>query len=181
MENNKKRYIHLSKKKIRALKDKSQNKIPCDKPKGLWIAKEKDWINFVDKNSGKETYGNIYKIIIKSPLTKKLKENNQNKVLKVGTVKGLDKFISKYGKEDKIDWLTVSKDFDGILFEPYYKELDSNKYKWYKTLDVPSGCIWNKKAMDIEFIYEHLKPKKIVRFNIENKVENKNLDKLLLS
>jgi len=35
--------------------------------------------------------------------------------------------------------------------------------------------------MDIEFIYEHLKPKKIVRFNIENKVENKNLDKLLLS
>jgi len=175
MEN--KRYIHLSKKKIRSLKDREQNKIPGNLPKGLWIAKEKKWIDFLDKNMSKDIYGNIYKVNLNSQVVKSLKEKNENKILKIGTMNSLEKFNDKYGKDNKIDWATVGKHFNGIIFDPYYKDVDPVKYKWYLTLYIPSGCIWNKNAMNIELLYENSKPTKKVRFI----VENKNLDKLLLS
>jgi len=175
------RYIHLSKKKIIKLLDKEQNKTPSEQPKGLWFAKEKKWINFIDKNTSKEVTGNIYLVKLNFPVVKKMKEEDKNKILKIGTQKALDKFIEKYNVNHKIDWMKVSENNAGVLFEPYFynQQMHPHKYKWYSTLDIPSGCIWNKEAASIELIQEYKKPeRKKVRFDFE---ENKNFNKLLLS
>ena len=158
------RYLHLSKKKIRHLKDIEQNKFPNYIPKGLWISRNDKWINYIDENANKDLFGMIYQVNLLNEVTTKL--DDTNKILKIGTQKKLDKFILKYGKEDKINWINVSNDFNGILFEPFLKDLDKEKYKWYFHLCVSSGCIWKKESMEINFLYEH-KKYRAVRFNTE--------------
>lgn len=174
------KYVHLSKNKIPKLKNKSQNKTPSLQPKGLWIAKDKKWINFMDLNTSKEINGNIYHVKIIFPIVKK--EKDKNSILKIGTQKSLDRFIDKYAIDNKIDWKKVSDNNSGVIFEPYFynENMDPIKYKWYRTLDVPSGCIWNKDAMEIELIHEYKKPKeRKVRFSLADR--NKNFEKLVLS
>jgi len=88
----------------------------------------------------------------------KLKKDNN--VLLVNTQKKLAKFNKKYGNIVRdgyveINWYKVSKDYDGIIFCPYFKNVIfslkskklAKKYLWYNTLDVPSGCIWNTKVI----------------------------------
>ena len=51
--------------------------------------------------------------------------------------------------------------------------MNDEKYKWYSTLNVVSGCIWNKEAIELELIWEQkVEKKKRVRFE-----SNKNLEK----
>ena len=177
---NKIRYIHLSKKPICKLVDKNQNKTPSMQPKGLWIAKDKEWIKFLDKNSSKDLNGYVYNVNLKFPVVKKLKDDN-NVILKVGNQKELDKFMENYMVSNyKIDWKKLSNNCAGIIFDPYFynKEMDPEKNRWYGTLDIASGCIWNCDAIGIDLIHEN-PASKLVRFNFRNK--NPNLDKLLLS
>jgi len=172
----KERYIHLSKKKIRNLKDIDQNKFSSNIPKGLWFSRNDKWINYLDENNSKELYGFIYQINLLNPITKKLKDFGKNMILKVGTEKKLGKFILKYGKDDKINWMNVANDFNGILFEPFIKDLDKEKYKWYSNLFVSSGCVWKKDSMEMNFLYEH-KRHRSVRFNPE--IQSKRVDQVL--
>lgn len=176
-----KQYIHLSKKPISKLLDKNQNKTPGLQPKGLWIAKDKEWIRFMDKNTSRDLNGYVYSVNLNFPVVKKLKEEDNKVILKVGNQKELDKFMGNYMVSNyKIDWKKLSNDCAGIIFEPYFynKDMDPEKNKWYSTLDISSGCIWNKDAMSINLLHEN-PAAKLVRFNFRNK--NPNLDKLLLS
>lgn len=173
----KERYIHLSKKKIKNLYTNEQTISYL--PKGIWFSKEKKWIDYIDKNTSKDISGNIYVVDVKYPIVKKLSEESKDKILKIGTQKSLDKFIEKYKNMNKIDWIKVSENNAGIIFDPYFydENMKDEKYKWYSMLNVISGCIWNKDCIDIDLIWEQNKveKKKKVRFR------NSNLEKLCLS
>jgi hypothetical protein len=54
------------------------------------------------------------------------------------------------------DWHSLSKKYCGIYFPDYSKSARhiGNKYFWYQTLDIPSGCIWDKKAFNMRLRYE---------------------------
>ncbi len=48
-----------------------------------------------------------------------------------------------------IDWSKFKQDFGGIDFKIYDKfrftdDISDEIYMWYTTIDIPSGCIWQK-------------------------------------
>ena len=108
------------------------------KPNGLWYACDSSWKDFVQREGGWGGYR--YKYLL---------EVNLNRMCVIRTEKELLDFNSKYGIEIRwstgIDWLKVSKDYDGIEICPYQwnqrMELD-----WYYGWDVASGCIWGSGA-----------------------------------
>jgi hypothetical protein len=54
------------------------------------------------------------------------------------------------------NWHELSKNYCGIYFPDYSKDASHhpNKYFWYQTLDIPSGCIWDKNAFVMDLKYE---------------------------
>ena len=60
-----------------------------------------------------------------------------------------------YNDDNLIDWQKVAKNFGGIEFNPYTRQIIKSikngkkqiRITWYNTIDVPSGCIWNLKPI----------------------------------
>lgn len=110
------------------------------KPAGLWYECNKAWKEFVQR----EGFGHGYR-------HKYLLEVNLNRMCVIRTVKELLDFQSKYGVKPrpnmqmKIDWVAVSKDYDGIEICPYQSKLRL-EIDWYYPWDVASGCVWGSGA-----------------------------------
>lgn len=138
-----KRY-HVSNKKLRKFSIKSIPKQEVSfKPKGFWYACGDAWLRFA-KGEGLGVGKYLYEI-----------EINDSNVLKLNTAKQLEDFTEEFSPNGKdaellkgmfIDWPKVAEKWDGIELCPYVSE---KRYSlgWYNTLDVASGCIWNKKAI----------------------------------
>ena len=50
------------------------------------------------------------------------------------------------------------EDFGGIEFNPYFSFTHYKKLKnmlWYTSIDVPSGCIWNKNLIKLKLLLEN--------------------------
>jgi hypothetical protein len=120
-----------------------------DKPKGLWYSFGKDWKEFVQIESLDKVYPHKY-----------LLEVNLNRMYVIRTEKELLEFTEKYGYQEKmkmyddyviswgIDWIKVSRDYDGIEICPKIpKTRQTQDYRWYEFWDVASGCIWGKGAI----------------------------------
>jgi hypothetical protein len=111
------------------------------KPKGLWYACGKDWKEYVNKETNSE-WASSFKY-------KNLLEVNLNRMCVIRTKQELWMFTGKYGIEitgqDAIDWVAVSKDYDGIEICPYQSS-ESLRVDWYYSWDVGSGCIWGTRA-----------------------------------
>jgi hypothetical protein len=54
----------------------------------------------------------------------------------------ISEFYQKYKYKGWVDWIKVSNEFSGIVFNPYFYNL-RRKYLWYSGIDVPSACIWD--------------------------------------
>jgi hypothetical protein len=163
--------IHTSEKKIKRIKTIKQLKCVL-KPNGLWYAENKLWIDFSEKVLGK-TYKYYY--VIRLNYTT-LDNPDKHKVLKLSTVNDFDMFTFEYGyvynRDQLFDWVfinwdKVSKNYGGIevgINVKGRKCIDSinitNKYKahdleitigsctWFYVFDIPSGCVWDRKAIE---------------------------------
>lgn len=173
--------IHISCKKISKIE-----KIPDieqhnqSKPNGLWVAKNRDWIEFFSQHIGDIKYCKyMYKLKLRYT---DFSDTNPEKVLRIGTEDTFDKFTFKYGFIEKyeatnimffmsIDWKRVAADYGGIEIIPLIKSRLSiendqsvikkyNKkfkftddvkniylYSWIDSWDIPSGCVWEPKAV----------------------------------
>jgi len=116
-----------------------QNNRVMPKPKGLWYACGKEWKNFVQSQN---LWASHFKY-------KYLLEVNLNRMCVIRTEKELLEFHRKYGVKYRsgtlIDWVAVSKDYDGIEICPYQwkQRMDLD---WYYGWDIASGCIWGLSA-----------------------------------
>ncbi len=126
------------------------------KPKGLWYAAGKEWIEWVEREMPHWMGDRFYKITPSS------------KVLKINTLAKFQAFVQAYGEmkpsmfqgqepqpqfDQYIDWRRVAKDYPGIEIAPYRQDCRL-EYAWYYGWDVASGCIWDKSGIkSIERIY----------------------------
>lgn len=117
------------------------------KPLGLWVSCDgpQDWPEWCKAEKFRNTEVQLrYRINLKAGAN----------ILYITDTAGMYAFTEKYGYEyarylHAIDWLLVSKDYDGIII-PHYLwgcRLDS-KITWYYGWDCASGCIWNADAVE---------------------------------
>lgn len=160
-------YYHYSEKKLKKLNNIKYEQQITFKPFGFWYSKNDIWKKFV-KNQGMNNKKIKYKYKLNI---------DDKKFYNIDTLKKLNNFINKYGviendKKNKfisIDWIKVSEKYNGIYFSNYNKirqylylgfnvDKVTEKYLWYLTIDIESGCIF-----DISYI------KKIELVNSINK------------
>jgi len=153
-------YIHSTNNKIDKIRTVRQR--ITFKPTGIWFAKNKDWINWSKKNLSNKIYKYNYRITFHQT---KFDIRDKDKVLMIKTFDDLVKFTIKFGKKHKsvifdhifIDWKTVSKYYGGIWIGKLSHDANDEIKKvfkckercslWTYTLDIASGCIWNKLAI----------------------------------
>lgn len=155
------------------------------KPYGIWYALGTSWLKFMFQERYKYFYFiKVYYTAWNKPDINKVAKLDtldafDNFTFKYGYVKK-DSPDSKVGFV-LIDWVRVANDFGGVEVIPYYKnrslilsEEDLQKYAnagldmsltvafvWLNLLDVPSGCVWNKKAIK-KFVLIPEKYKKMI-------------------
>lgn len=169
--------IHASRRKInhKIYKIRQIEKIYV-KPVGLWYAENELWLKFSKKRL-KYTYSlkndYFYKI---EPKYTDIDNPDKRRVLKISTNKDFDRFTFKYGIVEDISnpsffvlikWHEVSKDYGGIEVTSEVKDRADlmgkirRKYEkkfmyrgdgiyattWFYLFDIPSGCVWNPKAI----------------------------------
>lgn len=117
------------------------------KPIGFWYGFGNSWIKWVKNEMPEWDYNNVFKIQI-----------NDSKILQINTYEELYDFTMKYKskkqiydyKIDWIDWIKVSKEYNGIEINPYQyraREKSRSELSWYYGWDVASGCIWNPNSI----------------------------------
>ena len=118
------------------------------KPKGLYYSFGNEWINWVEYS--------MPQWLSQYPYTHKI-EIDRSKILVLGKDISYNDFDEKYGDfkysfNDKvpggIKWLKVmidlkKQDKHGIEIDCPFGPIGS----WLRTWDVPSGCIWGKRAI----------------------------------
>jgi hypothetical protein len=112
------------------------------KPNGLWYTCDNEWKEYIQRQN--PSWGSSY-------VHKYLLDVNLNRMCVIRNEKEFLEFNAKYGVDDRgdmaIDWVKVSKDYDGIEICPYQWEFRMKKKSaWYYSWDVASGCIWGSSA-----------------------------------
>lgn len=111
------------------------------KPKGLWVACGREWIDFSISNN-MPIEPNIYRVGL-----------DMRHIMHLSRPEDVVWFNGHYGYRDPndddefdlIDWSRVAADCDGILICPYQRRL--RRLAWYHPWDVASGCIWGFDAI----------------------------------
>lgn len=162
--------IHISNTKIKKIKNIKQTKLY--KPRGLWYAPNKEWLEWSEENM-KKKYKYIYMIELYYTT---LDKPDKNKVLQVTDDNIFDQLVFQYGYISGpivvLDWIALAKKFGGIEFIPllynramiYDKDV-SNRYEekdlrppdmlkgslsimtFLYSFDISSGCVWQRKAV----------------------------------
>ena len=129
---------------------------PCYKPKGLWYAIDNAWVDWCESEMPGWVQPYIYTFDI-------LVDNN---MLCLDTIELVRQFSKAYGRQvyrhlREIDWVQVTKDYDGVEFNPYfYDQRFASDTLWYNGIDVPSGVIFNTD------IVQNLKRKNLKRTRV---------------
>lgn len=135
-----KRVIML-KKGINSIDTTMRYKQPCYaiKPNGLWYSFNHSWEVWLSLNdlNMKRKYGKTVELHI-----------DTKNIFVFDDFNAVSSFDSEFSNDrGLIDWVEVSKIYDGVETTENYTELiDSfshHKLKWFTYFDVPSGCIWN--------------------------------------
>lgn len=131
-------YVVMSRKKIRSIYNTNCQEIDI-KPNGLWFGIRDHWIRWVKSEMPEWKEPNLTSL-----------EIDKNKLLIIDTVEKIQEFDQTYGIDFStfrvINWKQVAKQYDGILFPVYFRD-QRRIYIWYNVIDIPSGCIWNKRAV----------------------------------
>jgi len=145
---------HFTKLEEFYLRSRAQKKEPDMKPKGFWVSDESEfgWSDWCEREGFRLGIHHMHKVTL---------AENAN-ILHIKNVKEITDFNEAYSKPlypdakyaIAIDWLQVSKIYQGIIITPYLHEVRLEpKFMWYYGWDCASGCIWNKKAIK-ELKYE---------------------------
>jgi hypothetical protein len=129
------------------LKEKKNQLVAHFKPVGLWYAVGPKWLQWIN-TSGEasywlERYSCVYKIDL-----------NYDRVLQLSTYKDIHKFTEQYGTEIGpggfyklgINWKAGAYAYSGVEIWPYNQHAH-NKFDWYKSWSIGSGCIWKNDAI----------------------------------
>lgn len=118
--------------------------LPDIKPRGFWVScdnEDETWKTFCETDFTSRSIEYEYDV--------KVKKNSS--ILHLKTLDELKLFNETFAEEKlhflskMINWIDVSKYFDGIIISPYQW---SYRYKtWYYGWDCASGCIWNCKKL----------------------------------
>ena len=130
------------------------------KPYGIWYGCGPTWLDFIES----EMPARVPSFPGTQIWALKIDMSNVKELI---TPKEIDKFTWHYKDMDmwfrttekNPDWAAVATDFDGIECCPYPVG-DSDfkmKYMWYYGIDMPSGCIWNTKAITSSMLAAELK------------------------
>ena len=129
-----------------------------DKPRGLWYAVGKSWIEWVRDNMPQWEQDNIFKIETTSKIAIiKNREDALKFTAKYGMINPIysRELLSMLDDKEKmektvIDWGAVAKDYAGI--QTYF--YNSWSIGWTKYWDVPSGCVWHSSGVKKIIKYE---------------------------
>jgi hypothetical protein len=143
-------HIHMSKKPIHKLEKRLYAQISGDKPHGLWYGFGDEWIDWTE-TAGPERKGEyIYEVDIDS-----------SNILQIKDYPEIARFTKEYGSSKQIipgkifsiDWSRIEYKYDGIEINPYlYHARLDDKFLWYYSWDVASGCIWNLEKVKISLL-----------------------------
>lgn len=113
-------------------------------PNGFWFSKNDEWEKWCIENYFYNNISICYRVII-----------SFKNIYIVDTIPKLLNLITNYSYTvGKINWIIFQEDFDGIYFNNYTEIMDIlvdtkliNICKWYRTISVNSGCIFNTKSI----------------------------------
>jgi hypothetical protein len=119
------------------------------KPKGLWYACGDDWKRFLQSKHPQYASA-VYNY-------KYLLDVNLNRMCVIRTKEEMEEFHRKYSFRaeiydrvpNAIDWVAVSRDYEGIEICPYqhkFRTKFKKEYSWYSVWDIASGCVWGSSA-----------------------------------
>lgn len=137
------RFVHFTDKPFKLDDRKYLQQEPMtafDKPNGFWITPSEGKDNWIDFCKAEKF--NLDGLKVKYDV-----EIDLTNVLVIDSLKKFDDFEASHGKQcdimrtPKIDWLSVYKEFAGILIVPYFWE--RRYHNWYYGWDCASGCIWD--------------------------------------
>lgn len=114
------------------------------KPIGLWYSCDRDWKRYVQTEMPSWAESYRYKYLLDVNLSRMCLLQTEGEINEFH-----DKYCFKIDKwgEEGIDWVAVSRDYDGIEICPYqWGSRNDKKTKWYYPWDVASGCIWGRGA-----------------------------------
>lgn len=145
-------WIHWSDRPIEAVRSVEQNNARIDKPTGLWLSDESDEGSWSEWCRSENFH--LDRLTVEHEINLAAKAS----ILRVSSVEELDDFNALYDIQypwtrnrpgnDGIDWIRVSKEYDGILITPYlWSQRLTEKYRWYYSWDCASGCIWNNSVI----------------------------------
>jgi hypothetical protein len=139
------KYVHISRSSdLTTLKDVEPGL--DEKPNGLWYSPNHAWAKTGLYSFNEKIQGHAY-----------LLDKSEANILNISTPEDLIALHQKYGAEldkdynlipsdkmgeySRIDWSKVKNDYDGIQFE----NVDNDRAlpRWYRSLDIDSGSIWN--------------------------------------
>ena len=142
--------VHMSKNPIHKLKKRHYTQISSDKPEGFWYGFGDEWIDWTEM-SGPERKGNyLYKVDI-----------DGSKILQIKDYSEIIEFTKEYMSDKQlmpgiifsIDWPRIELKYDGIEINPYIHQARLiDKFIWYYSWDVASGCIWNLEKVKIALL-----------------------------
>ncbi len=139
-------YLHVSTKPVDKLYDVKNQDSVDGKSNGLWFAKGYEWRDFLYDDGNLKYYDTLYIYRVKF---------DKKNLFKVKSAKDVI-FITEIFKAGKhsVNWKEFAQEYDGILFNDYFKVKSEFKdkelkelNKWFFTIDIDSGCIWNVKTV----------------------------------
>ncbi len=138
--------IHASKSSVLQFRN-VQNQRLSVKPRGLWYGFGSSWLDWVESEmpSWRDSTKHLFALEIDS-----------SKVCTIDNIDTLETFHELYAvawkdiDADMIDWSAVAHDYDGVEINPFTRHLSFElwqKFPWYSSWDVSSGCLWNDRAL----------------------------------
>lgn len=139
--------IHNSETPIKRLKKRfvEQTNI-SNKPEGFWYGINFSWFEFCRKSELGGWIGNFNYLV----------DTSQANILKLYSEAKMLEFTERYNDGHGIfttfiDWVEVSKYYDGIEISKYFPHLaNDSRTNWFHGWDCASGCIWNLKNVYIK-------------------------------
>ena len=147
---------------------KYPQKIDFKPKKALWYSLGKEWYNFLvysGTRSLEDRY--LYEIKLKEKIFTTLDRKEENKILIIRTLEDVKTLTEEYGVLKKykdgtsftlINYKKMVKDLKikGLEFRNYkkiknqLKILDLDKYRWYRMIEVASGCLFDTSIVTIK-------------------------------
>jgi hypothetical protein len=132
-------YSHAPVTEIHSMGQATGRALRGDKPNGFWVSVKgnRDWPEFCyNEQWNLESFKHAFEIALV----------DSARILHIDSYEMLCAFSKNYGNRDRVDWMRVASEYQGIVIAPYQWDARYS-LNWYYSWDVASGCIWDAKAI----------------------------------